>query len=444
MFRRIALLAPLIATPAYAGGVDVEGWLARPGVRMVAVEFYASWCEPCQASVPKWRALHERYEREGLRLIVVASEDPKCGTTNPGWNPDALVCDDDGSIMRRFEVEAMPKAFLWSWDGKMLGAQLSVDQAESAIQAWTKRTPRARVEVKDVSRGARIGAPALEQLVRSKLGDHGKIHVVATAAERRALDAVVKESLKSRYDERSSCEVGSALAPNSLLDVYVTGRGGRLRLQLNLLDAQRGCLSHSSVERWNPLEPGISVAGAVSSLLDKIRGEIVYPWGKSRVRVERDDGRADRKRMKRIETAWENVRAFATDASASLDRRQRALDKFLREYPSGHPYVEDAKNLRERIAPKPLTRDDVTELAKSYYNYRSEWAGEYNLVRTMKIRIVPNGDSAARAHVEYYYQCAIQRCRGAPNGVDKRTFDFVREGTRWRVTKMGAHMSGSP
>ena len=89
-----ALLLSLPCSP----GFEVSTWLDRPGVKLLAVEFYATWCKPCMAAVPRWKALHEKHRDDGLRLVVVATQDPKAGCANPGWNPDDVVCDDDGAI----------------------------------------------------------------------------------------------------------------------------------------------------------------------------------------------------------------------------------------------------------------------------------------------------------------------------------------------------------
>ena len=78
------------AHPAAAQSLDLRGWIDRPGVRLVAVEFYATWCKPCMEAVPRWKALHERYRDAGLRLIVVATQDPEGQCANPGWNPDEM------------------------------------------------------------------------------------------------------------------------------------------------------------------------------------------------------------------------------------------------------------------------------------------------------------------------------------------------------------------
>jgi thiol-disulfide isomerase/thioredoxin len=64
----------LLARPAFAGeSLDVRDWLSRPGVKLLTVEFYASWCGPCKKAVPQWKALHEKYRDQGLQLVVVHS-----------------------------------------------------------------------------------------------------------------------------------------------------------------------------------------------------------------------------------------------------------------------------------------------------------------------------------------------------------------------------------
>ena len=93
------LLALACTIPGRAGAddrFDLRDWLRRPGVRLVVVEFYATWCKPCMAAVPKWKALHEKYRDQGLRLIVVNTQDPEGRCVNPGWNPDQMVCDEEG------------------------------------------------------------------------------------------------------------------------------------------------------------------------------------------------------------------------------------------------------------------------------------------------------------------------------------------------------------
>ncbi len=47
----LAALLPLVAHAE--SELDLNDLLARPGVRAVAVEFYADGCKPCQEAMPR-------------------------------------------------------------------------------------------------------------------------------------------------------------------------------------------------------------------------------------------------------------------------------------------------------------------------------------------------------------------------------------------------------
>ena len=97
MAKWLLLIMLLVARPAQGGdGLDVKAWLSRPGVKLLAVEFYATWCKPCMKAVPRWKRLHDEYRERGLRLVVVSVQDPNGTCVNPGWTPDDVICDDEG------------------------------------------------------------------------------------------------------------------------------------------------------------------------------------------------------------------------------------------------------------------------------------------------------------------------------------------------------------
>ena len=157
--------------PARAASLDLDAWLKKPGVRLLAVEFYATWCEPCMEAVPRWAELHDKYERDGLRLVVVATRDPKGGCFNPGWNPDDVICDDDGRLADRFGAsKSLPAAFLWSWQGKLLANHAHVDGVERAVRDYFVKAPRIDVEVEGVAAEARTSTHARQGRVRAERG----------------------------------------------------------------------------------------------------------------------------------------------------------------------------------------------------------------------------------------------------------------------------------
>ena len=121
--------------------LDVAKVLARPGVRLVAVEFYATWCEPCMKAMPRWKALKEKYSKQGLRVVVVNTLDPNAGCRSIGWVPDESVCDLEGTVSENFQLKGqLPAAFLWSWQGNLLVKAGHIDEVEKAcLLRWRAR-----------------------------------------------------------------------------------------------------------------------------------------------------------------------------------------------------------------------------------------------------------------------------------------------------------------
>ena len=270
-----ALMLASVLWPAtvQAQGLDVRAWLERPGVRMVAVEFYATWCKPCMKAVPKWKALHEKYRDDGLRLIVVATQDPEGQCVNPGWNPDEIVCDPDGQIARAMSVgNKLPAAFVWSWQRKLLVRRGHVDEVQTAIELFMRRTPRAVVRSK---------SKELRNLVRSELTRGGKIQIASNKEERAALRELKRRGYSAGFDDKMACDAGRELPPNSVLDVSLTGRGSRQRVALTLLSVESGCVVAAATSPWSKRNPQKSVAEVLDKLVNKMQGAMQLPAGAS-------------------------------------------------------------------------------------------------------------------------------------------------------------------
>lgn len=43
--------------------------------KVVLIDFFASWCEPCREAVPTLAELHRKYAKKGLRVVGVAMND---------------------------------------------------------------------------------------------------------------------------------------------------------------------------------------------------------------------------------------------------------------------------------------------------------------------------------------------------------------------------------
>ena len=53
-------------------GLGLEGTLPETGGRVLVVDFWASWCAPCQASFPDLAGIHRDFSARGVTLVAVS------------------------------------------------------------------------------------------------------------------------------------------------------------------------------------------------------------------------------------------------------------------------------------------------------------------------------------------------------------------------------------
>ena len=279
MVLAFATLASTATVAEASGRLDIREWLNRPGVKMVAVEFYATWCKPCMESVPRWKALHEKYRDDGFRLIVVNTLDPGGGCAQVPWNPDHRICDDDGFIANSFGVGGnLPAAFLWSWQGKLLVKKGHIDVVEQQVASVLAKNPRVAVEAIGADGGS---DDVLEMMVRSEVQMTGKFDVVLSKDERAKLKEIAKasHSMGARADHQ--CTVGAAVSANSLLSAKLVGKGRSMKLALTLNSAETGCLLTSTYVPYSEKRQAQAVREAVVALTGNLRVAPEHPKGGS-------------------------------------------------------------------------------------------------------------------------------------------------------------------
>ena len=347
----LALLVALTAAPAQAEeGLTIDRELDRPAVRLVVVEFYATWCKPCMEAVPKWKALHEKYRDKGLRLIVVAvQDDGRC--TNPGWSPDRMVCDEDGRISEAFRVgQNLPAAFLWSWRGKLLVQRGHVAEVEKAVQAELASIPRVTIGVNNTGPdGAQL--TKISDLLRSELRKTGKLEVVASVAERELLEGIRRESQKAGYAENSQCRIGEEVAANSLIKASLQRTGKEPKLLLQLFSAETGCLLQSGMAPWRQDNADQAVTIAVADLMARLRSDTEMPATAKVATAKKPFGGTSAETAKDVD----------------VDDVEEAIVKFLSE-PSAAVFVGDKMVCAKTPCSKSvaLGKSSVTMSAEEY------------------------------------------------------------------------------
>jgi len=92
----------------------------------VVLDFWATWCGPCQAEMPIVNGISQRYRDKGLVVVGVNTSDgeglaagfgKKRGVSFP------LVYDEDNVVAHKFGVDNLPTLVVLSKEGKVVAVR---------------------------------------------------------------------------------------------------------------------------------------------------------------------------------------------------------------------------------------------------------------------------------------------------------------------------------
>ncbi len=122
---RLAMCLLLGALPALVSAAPSEPSdglnLSAYKGKVVYVDFWASWCEPCRNSFPWMNSIYRKYKDQGLVVIGVNLDQERplaeafIKELNPGFN---IVFDTNGQLAEEFKVAAMPSALIIDRQGQ--------------------------------------------------------------------------------------------------------------------------------------------------------------------------------------------------------------------------------------------------------------------------------------------------------------------------------------
>jgi thiol-disulfide isomerase/thioredoxin len=109
--------APQIALPVVGGGTSD---LKTERGRVVLVNFWATWCEPCKSEMPALQQLADELQSHPFRLYSVDLQEDaaeiQAFETQYGLKLFAVM-DEDGEATRAYGVRALPSTFLIDQQG---------------------------------------------------------------------------------------------------------------------------------------------------------------------------------------------------------------------------------------------------------------------------------------------------------------------------------------
>jgi cytochrome c biogenesis protein CcmG/thiol:disulfide interchange protein DsbE len=86
------------------------------------LEFWATWCPPCRASIPRLNSFVTRYEGKGLVVVGITAEDKeKVRTFMKQMGIGYYIgCDPGGTIGKQFFIHGIPHALLTNRAGRVV------------------------------------------------------------------------------------------------------------------------------------------------------------------------------------------------------------------------------------------------------------------------------------------------------------------------------------
>jgi peroxiredoxin len=96
--------------------------------KVVLVNFWATWCPPCNKEIPDLEALYERFKDQGFVILAISDEeankvDPFIAKRNVTY---PVLLDPGRKINDLFQVEGIPKSFVYDRSGKLVAQSIDM------------------------------------------------------------------------------------------------------------------------------------------------------------------------------------------------------------------------------------------------------------------------------------------------------------------------------
>ena len=100
----------------------LEGKLPELKGKVIMVDFWASWCDPCKDSFPAMEELQKKYGPEGFVIVAINVDENRADMDDfLKKNPAGFAVVRDGAqkLVAKAGIETMPSSFLLDRAGKV-------------------------------------------------------------------------------------------------------------------------------------------------------------------------------------------------------------------------------------------------------------------------------------------------------------------------------------
>ena len=111
--------------------------------QVVLLNVWATWCLPCREEMPSIQALHERYAKDGLKVVAVSVDDPGAEEAIHDFAREygltfEILHEPTGAIQRAYQTTGVPETFVIGRDG-------IIQRKENGHRDWNSSANRALV-----------------------------------------------------------------------------------------------------------------------------------------------------------------------------------------------------------------------------------------------------------------------------------------------------------
>src|SRR5215471_17506599 len=96
--------------------------------KVVLINFWATWCQPCRKEMPDLDALYKRFKDQGLVILAIDDEDATkikpFLMERPVTYP--VLLDAGRKVNDLFRIDGIPKSFVYDRDGKLVAQSIDM------------------------------------------------------------------------------------------------------------------------------------------------------------------------------------------------------------------------------------------------------------------------------------------------------------------------------